>query len=409
MGGLVELKANIATLDREVENIYYNIKVPLEIAVLLDDNDKKRVDILNFLNEAVNILDLRKPFSVCFTNSVKDSNNFLQEKFYNKYCGCDEVIATCVGHTHIDVAWLWTLSQTREKTARSFSTVLKLMEQYPEYIFMSSQPQLYKFVKEDYPEVYEKIKERIKEGRWEPEGAMWVEADCNLSSGESLVRQILFGTRFFEKEFGVKNKILWLPDVFGYSAALPQILKKSGIDYFMTTKISWNEYNKIPYDTFMWKGMDGTEILTHFITTSDYQNPIKSHFTTYNGDLKPIEVMGSWQRYQQKDINNDVLISFGHGDGGGGVTKEMLEKARRMEKGIPGCPKVKIGKSLDYFIDLENKVSNNKRLPKWTGEMYLEYHRGTYTSMARNKKYNSYFAGEKCLQPLMDKYLCSLK
>lgn len=387
-GGLVDLKANVVVLDRDVEKLYYNIKVPLEIAVLINVNDKRRADILNYLNEAVNILDLRKPFSESFSKSVRESNKFLEEEFYNKYCGCEDVIATCVGHTHIDVAWLWTVSQTREKSARSFSTVLSLMEQYPEYIFMSSQPQLYKFVKEDYPEVYERIKERVKEGRWETEGAMWLEADCNLTSGESLVRQVLFGTRFFEKEFGIKNKILWLPDVFGYSAALPQILKKSGIDYFMTTKISWNEYNKMPYDTFMWKGLDGTEILTHFITTSDYQDPIKSHFTTYNGKLKPDEVMGTWQRYQHKDMNNDVLISFGYGDGGGGTTIEMLENARRMEKGIPGCPKVKIGNSLDYFKRLEQKVMNNKRLPKWAGELYLEYHRGTYTSMARNKKYN---------------------
>ena len=192
------------------------------------------------------------------------------------------------------------------------------MKQYPEYIFMSSQPQLYQFLKEDHPDVYEKVKKRVKEGRWEPEGAMWVEADCNLTSGESLVRQVLFGTRFFEREFGVKNEILWLPDVFGYSAALPQILKKSDIRYFMTTKISWNQFNKLPYDTFLWKGIDGTEILTHLITTRDYQKEIKEHFTTYNGYLNPSQIMGAWQRYQQKEINNDVLISFGHGDGGGG-------------------------------------------------------------------------------------------
>lgn len=386
--GLVDLKSTISVFDKEVEKLYYHIRVPHEIAGLLDAEDKRRIDTLNYLNEAVNLLDLRKPYSDAFNESIKQANQFLEQEFYDKYCGCDEVTASCVGHTHIDVAWLWTVAQSREKVARSFSTVLNLMEQYPEYIFMSSQPQLYKFVKEDYPEIYEKIKARIKEGRWEPEGAMWLEADCNLSSGESLVRQVLFGTRFFEKEFGVKNKLLWLPDVFGYSAALPQILKKSGIDYFMTTKISWNEYNKMPWDTFMWQGMDGTEILTHFVTTRDYETPPKSHFTTYNGEMKPIEIMGAWQRYQHKDMNNDVLVSFGHGDGGGGPSKEMLEVARRMEKGIPGSPKVKMSKSLDFFKRLEQKVSGHKRLPKWVGELYLEYHRGTYTSMARNKKYN---------------------
>lgn len=386
--GLCELNSKICIIDSDIEKLYYNIKVPLQIAMLLDKEDKKRIDIVSFLNETINLLDLRQPHSESFNNSIKEANNYLETEFYGKHCGHDEVIAHSVGHTHIDVAWLWTLAQTREKSVRSFSTVLNLMEQYPEYIFMSSQPQLYKYVKEDYPEVFEKIKQKIKEGKWEPEGAMWLEADCNISSGESLVRQILFGTRFFKKEFDVENKILWLPDVFGYSAALPQILKKSGIDYFMTTKISWNEYNKMPYDTFMWSGLDGTEILTHFIPTKDYETHPKSHFTTYNGNLVPSQVMGAWQRYQQKNLNNEVLISYGYGDGGGGPTKEMIENGIRMAKGIPGCPKVKFGKSLDFFKKLEKDVSNNKYLPKWVGELYLEYHRGTLTSMARNKKFN---------------------
>ena len=206
-----------------------------------------------------------------FYDSLKDAEKYIQEEFYDKYCGRQEVPTVyCVGHTHIDVAWLWTLGVTRDKAVRSFTTVLELMKNYPEYIFMSSQPQLYEYVKENAPEIYEEIRAKIREGRWEAEGGMWLEADCNISSGEALVRQFLYGTRFFEKEFGVKNRILWLPDVFGYSAALPQIMKKSGIDYFMTTKISWNERNKMPYDTFMWEGIDGTEVLTHFIPTRDY-------------------------------------------------------------------------------------------------------------------------------------------
>ncbi|HEY5585952.1 MAG TPA: alpha-mannosidase [Ruminiclostridium sp.] len=385
--GLVELNAAATVHNSNVEKLYYDIKVPLDVAVLLDKEDKNRIDILNYLENAVNLIDLRIPFSNEFNASVLETISYLKDEFYGKFCGHENVIANSVGHTHIDVAWLWTLAQTREKAARSFSTVLNLMKQYPEYTFMSSQPQLYKYVKEDFPEIYEQIKERVKEGRWEPEGAMWLEADCNISSGESLVRQLLFGLRFFKEEFGVESKILWLPDVFGYSAALPQILKKSGVDYFMTTKISWNEYNKIPFDTFNWEGIDGTEILTHFVTSSDANQP-NVHITTYNANLVPSQVMGSWQRYQQKDINNEVLLSFGFGDGGGGPTKEMLENARRMEKGIPGCPKVKIGKALDFFKNLEKKVSQNRKQAKWVGELYLEYHRGTYTSMARNKKYN---------------------
>ena len=160
--------------------------------------------------------------------------------------------ADCIGHTHIDVAWQWTYAHTRRKAARSFATVLRLREEYPEYRFMSSQPQLYDFVKEDHPALFERIRQEVRAGNWEAEGGMWVEADCNLSSGESLVRQFLYGKRFFREEFGVDSRILWLPDVFGYSAALPQICKKCGVDYFMTTKLSWNDTNKFPYDTFLW-------------------------------------------------------------------------------------------------------------------------------------------------------------
>ncbi|MGI6536843.1 MAG: alpha-mannosidase [Caldicoprobacterales bacterium] len=387
-GHKADLSMTFAALNVHIEKLWYDISVPLQIAELLPVDDKNRIDITKVLNAAVNLLDLRKPGSKEFHESVKQCLNFLSAEFYEKICGSEDVTATCVGHTHIDVAYLWTLAQTRQKTVRSFSTVLKLMDDYPEYLFMSSQPQLYKFLKEDHPEVYDKVKERIKEGRWEAEGAMWVEADCNLTSGESLVRQILFGTRFFEKEFGVKNEILWLPDVFGYSGALPQILKKSGIKYFMTTKISWNQFNKMPYDTFLWKGIDGTEILTHFITTQDFQKEDNAFRTTYNGILNPSQVMGAWQRYQQKHINNNVLIAYGYGDGGGGPDIRMLENAKRLAKGIPGCPRVKMGTAGEYFRMLEKTVAGNPYLPKWVGEIFLEYHQGTYTSMAKNKRFN---------------------
>lgn len=387
--GSAELRSQIAVLDKEIEKLYYDIKVPLDVAALLDPEDIRKTNILKYLDNAVNLLDLRKPYSDDYYRSVRSANEYLENEFYGKYCKYDEITAWCVGHAHIDVAWIWRLEQTREKAGRSFSTVLNLMEHYPEFIFMSSQPQLYKFVKEDYPGLYEKIREKVKEGRWEPEGAMWLEADCNLSSGEALVRQVLFGIRFFEREFGIKSKVLWLPDVFGYSAALPQILKKSGIEYFVTSKISWNEYNKMPYDTFLWVGLDGTGILTHFLTAcSPNKKWLHPHSTTYNADLSPDEILGSWLRYQQKSLSKEVLVSFGFGDGGGGPTKEMLENAKRLQKGIPGCPRVKLGKALEYLERLKENAINYPRLPKWVGELYLEYHRGTYTSMARNKKFN---------------------
>ena len=322
------LYGKLVEIDMDSRELYWNLKVPVDVCKELDKEDKNRIDMITVLNETINLIDLRRPKSKEYDESIKEANNFLNEKFYGELCGHEDVIATCVGHTHIDVAWLWTVAQTREKVARSFSTVLKLMEEYPEYIFMSSQPQLYKMLKEDHPKIYEKVKEKIKEGVWEPEGSMWLEADCNVTSGESLVRQILHGKRFFKEEFNIDNKILWLPDVFGYSAALPQILKKSNIDYFMTTKIAWNQFNKIPNDTFMWRGIDGSEVLTHFITTTGPGQDRESHFTTYNGHIQPDAIMGSWRRYQNKNINNDVLVSFGWGDGGGGATIEMLENGR---------------------------------------------------------------------------------
>lgn len=387
--GSADFKAQISILDKLTEKVYYDIKVPLEVAKLLDKEDKRCIDILYFLSAAINLIDSRKPYSKDYYLSLEKAECYLKDNFYDSYCGREDVTAACVGHTHIDVAWLWTLRQTREKVARSFSTVLNLMEQYPEYTFMASQPQLYKFLKEDHPDLYEEIKKRHKEGRWEAEGAMWLEADCNLISGESIVRQILFGKRFFKDEFGVDSKILWLPDVFGYSAALPQILKKFGIDYFLTTKISWNEYNTLPYDTFMWEGIDGTSVLSYFITTADYEKVMaNSHRTIYEGFINPSQVMGAWRRFQQKSLSDEILISFGYGDGGGGPTKEMLENARRMKKGIPGCPAVKMSNAKDFFENLEQKVSNNSKLPKWVGELYLEYHRGTYTTMGKNKRFN---------------------
>ena len=281
------------------------------------------------------------------------------------------------------------MAQTREKVARSFATVLKLMDEYPHYRFMSSQPQLYLFLKERYPELYARVKERVRAGRWEPEGGMWVEADCNLTSGESLVRQFLHGKRFFRDEFGVENRILWLPDVFGYSGALPQIMKECGIEYFMTTKLAWNQFNKVPYDTFRWRGIDGSEILTHLITTLGVgQDEKKSFFTTYNGMLHPDALIGGWKRYQNKDINNDILVSYGYGDGGGGPTRAMLETSDRMEHGVTGLPRVRQAFSRTYFDELRQRVEHNRRLPLWEGELYFEYHRGTYTSMARNKRSN---------------------
>lgn len=384
----INLCAELVAVNEGARNLYYNMKNPFDVAMNLPEVDYNKVKLLEALDATCNLIDLRKPQSELFNKSIESANQFIEVELYEKLCGHEDAIASVIGHTHIDVAWLWTVAQTREKVARSFSTVLSLMEQYPEYKFMSSTPQLYKFIKEDYPELYEKIKERIKEGRWEADGAMWVESDCILVSGESLVRQILYGTRFFRDELGVECSTLWLPDVFGYSIAIPQILKRSDIKYFMTTKIGWNDTNRFPYDTFMWRGNDGTEILTHMITTAYPRQSVTSYATDYNGQLFPQTIMDGFAKYRENNINNDILISYGYGDGGGGPTKEMIENHRRLNRGIPGCPKTVVKTVNEYFNELEEKVMGHKKLPKWVGELYFEYHRGTYTSMARNKKSN---------------------
>ncbi len=374
-------------LDEETEALYYDLIVPLRGFRRLPKESNARINIEHDLNDAVNMLDLREPYSFAYYDSIKSAREYLKRTIYagNKH---NAVTASVIGHTHIDVAWLWTVEQTKAKVARSFSTVLELMKEYPEYLFMSSQPALYTFLKDRYPALYDQVKERVREGRWEVEGGMYVEADCNLTSGESLVRQFLYGKDFFRKEFGKDNEILWLPDVFGYSAALPQIMKKSGIRYFMTTKINWNQFDRMPHDTFIWKGIDGSEILTHFITTPEVDQATDQFFTTYNGMIHADAVIGAWDRYIDKDINKDVLICYGYGDGGGGVNKEMLETATRMKHGVEGMPTVKQKFALDWFKELEDTVADNGRLATWEGELYFEYHRGTLTSMGRNKRAN---------------------
>jgi len=299
------------------------------------------------------------------------------------------VTVNVIGHTHIDVAWLWRIKHTREKALRSFSTVLRLMEDYDEYIFLQTQPQLYKYIKNDSPALYEKIKMRVSEGRWETDGAMWVEADCNISSGEALARQLMHGVSFFRDEFGVKSEYLWLPDVFGYSWALPQLLKLAGIKTFMTTKIDWNQYNSMPHDLFNWRGIDGSEILTYFITTpaGDYKGNHKRS-ATYNGVLSPKSVLGNWYTFKDKPISNETLFCYGYGDGGGGVNSDMLKLRRAMDK-LPGLPNVKPSTAGDFFNRMHDNIEKTDQyVHTWDGELYLEYHRGTYTAQANNKKQN---------------------
>ncbi|MBN2220646.1 MAG: alpha-mannosidase, partial [Vallitaleaceae bacterium] len=391
----VILTSALKVIDPLLEDFYYNLSNLFWTLSLMEMQDYQRPDLLRKLIECVDLLDLRRDYSEEFYHSVKAANEYLVKNYYTEVNTSGPLVTT-IGHTHIDVAWLWTIEQTKEKVVRSFSTVLELMEQFPEYQFMSSQPQLYEFVKEYDPPLYNKIKQKVKEGRWEVDGGMWLEADCNLPSGESLSRQFLYGTQFIKKEFDVDCTTLWLPDVFGYSAALPQLIKKSGLSYMMTSKLDWNSHNKMPHDTFIWRGIDGSEILTHLITTTNaasyhediYQKREENAQTTYNGRLNPNQVKGTWTRYQDQLLSDETLQLFGFGDGGGGPTEEMLENYKRLKYGLPGVPRTAMDFQKHYFQRLQSKVDTSPYIRKWQGELYLEFHQGTYTSMAKNKRAN---------------------
>ncbi|MGH9035916.1 MAG: alpha-mannosidase, partial [Acidimicrobiia bacterium] len=271
-----------------------------------------------------------------------------------------------VGHAHIDTAWLWPLRETVRKCARTFATAVSLMEHYPEYHFVCSAAQHLAWMEERYPALFARIAERVGTGQFGPVGGMWVEADCNVPSGESLVRQIVHGKRFFQSRFGIDCRELWLPDAFGYTAALPQIMAAAGVEWFVSQKLSWNDTNPFPHHTFWWEGVDGTRVRAHFPTAD-----------TYNGEMSPREVIRSARAERS-------LYPFGYGDGGGGPTREMLEAARRMLD-VAGAPRVALEPSGSFFAAVEDDPAP---LPIWRGDLYLEKHRGTFTSQAAIKAGN---------------------
>ena len=376
-------RCDIVQVDSATQALIATVRVALGAAEVLDDNQPAKGRILNALDEAFKVLDTREPLGEPFYESVPGARAVLDAELRRAGPSLD-VNVTAVGHSHIDVAWLWPLAQTRRKCGRSFHTVLALMEEFERYRFTQSQPQLYDYVRQDYPELFERIKERAAEGRWELTGGMWVEADCNISGPESLARQFLLGRTFFAEHFGAEAEtpILWLPDVFGYPYCLPQLIEQAGLSYFYTTKLSWNQYNRFPYDSFWWQGIDGTKVLTHLGTTPEAG---RDKGVTYNGTVVPEEIHKSWTNFQQKETHNDLMTAFGYGDGGGGPTREMLENIREMAD-FPGLPRTKHGRAIDFFRKLEQSAGD--KLPTWNGELYLEYHRGTYTTQSRNKRAN---------------------
>ena len=291
--------------------------------------------------------------------------------------------AVCVGHAHIDLAWLWPIRETKRKAARTFSTALRNMERHPNFRFFQSQAQLYEWVRHSYPALFEQIQHRVRTGQWEVGGAAWVEPDCNVPSGESLVRQLLLGTLYFEHHFGIKQNYFWEPDVFGYSAALPQILKLMEIDFFFSWKLNWNQYNRFPYHSFRWLGIDGTAVLSHFL-------PVEN----YSGTNLPAELRKAEQGYQQSACCPTWLQTYGWGDGGGGPTEEQIRRVNLLGE-CSGVPQTRHGTVSDFAEILRTHEAD---LPEWHGELYFELHRGTYTTHAQVKRQNR--LGERQLQDL---------
>ncbi|WP_448385010.1 alpha-mannosidase [Fervidobacterium sp.] len=279
------------------------------------------------------------------------------------------------GHAHIDYAWLWPVEETKRKIVRTFANAVQLAKKYPEFIYIQSSAQMYEDLKEISPQLYNAVKKLVKMGKWEPVGGMWVESDCNVPSLESLIRQFYYGQGFFKKEFGKISKVAWLPDVFGFSWVLPQVLKQSGIEYFVTTKLTWNESNEFPYDICKWRGIDGTEVVYY-----SYKNLEEG----YNGRISAKSVINTWQNFRQKELTDKVFLTFGYGDGGGGPTEEMCENYYALKE-IPGIPDIFYSTTENFFEKLKGDFSFDK-LPVWDGELYLELHRGTLTSQSRTKR-----------------------
>lgn len=292
-----------------------------------------------------------------------------------------------IGHAHMDLAYLWTTEQTRAKAGRTFSNVLRLMDQFPGYQFTQSQPQLYQWLQQDYPQLFEGVKRQVEAGRWELTGGMWVEPDCNIPSGESLVRQILWGRNYFAEQFEApETPVLFLPDTFGFNAQLPQLMRLSGLKYFMTNKTNWNQLNPLPHQTFRWSGLDGSEVLGQTFTTPR-QVQYLPHPTTYKAELTGAEVMGTWSAYQQQDALRELPIAYGYGDGGGGPNQPMLERAELWHQ-MPGMPSFGYS-TLRQFFQAVEQADQRADLPQIQGELYLELHRGTYTSQGLIKQANA--------------------
>ncbi len=363
-------KARIVAVDPVCESYIYDINTIWNSLPFVEDR-YINAKLYEALDDSVHLVDFDFD-SDTGRKSIVKAKKYLDDQLKKiSYIPTSTVYMT--GHCHIDIAWLWEVRETVRKTARTMANNLELMDRYPDMIFTQSQAILYDFLKSHYPEIYARIKEKIKEGKWIIEGNSWVEADTNVANGESLIRQLLYGREFFKNEFGVESDTYWLPDCFGFSWALPQIIRRSGMKYFVSAKLANQDINKFPVSTFKWKGQDGSEVLAHIVKGKGY-----------GGECDADDVIEFDRNNSQSDVLTSTVGMYGYGDGGGGCTYSMVERAERFSK-IPGMPKVKQAPVSELFKEAE-KVRD--KLPTWYDEMYYENHRGTYTSQAIIKKYN---------------------
>ncbi len=360
-------RAEVALFDREAWELGQDVWTLNGLMHELPVDLPRRHEILRALEKAVNAVD---PSNVSGTAAA--GRECLAGVLASPaYASAHRLHA--VGHAHIDSAWLWPVRETVRKVARTFSNVLELMERDPDFVFAASSAQQYAWLKAYYPALFERVAEKVRSGQFVPAGGMWVESDTNMPGGEALARQFVAGKRFFLENFGVEPLDVWLPDSFGYSAALPQIVEAAGSKWFLTQKISWNETNTFPHHTFQWEGIDGTRVFTHF-------PPVD----TYNSELSGRDLARAQRQFREKGAANTSLVPFGWGDGGGGPTREMLAAAART-RSLEGSPAVTLSSPSRFFSEAEAEYPD---APVWSGELYLEFHRGTYTSQARTKKGN---------------------
>ncbi|MEP7019088.1 MAG: glycoside hydrolase family 38 C-terminal domain-containing protein [Pseudonocardiales bacterium] len=361
------VRADLAAFETEVWELQQDLEVLGQLEAELDLSDARRWQILRAVERALDRLDVA---------AIADTAVAARAELAGVLAAPARASAhriSAVGHAHIDSAWLWPVREAVRKVARTTSNVTSLMADHPELIYAMSSAQQFAWLKEHRPEVYAKVAERVSEGRFIPVGGMWVESDTNMPGGEALARQFSHGKRFFLDEFGIETNEVWLPDSFGYTAALPQLIALSNSTWFLTQKISWNKTNRFPHHSFQWEGLDGTRIFTHFPPAD-----------TYGSEVSGAEVAHAARNFSDKGAAGSSLLPFGWGDGGGGPTREMLARAARL-RDLDGSPTVQIESPADFFT---RATAEYPDAPVWVGELYLEMHRGTYTSQAKTKQGN---------------------